>query len=90
MKTESNQFATDITIRVIGISPSGFWLFAENEELFLSFKEFPWFENAPVKSVFNVQKQGRNGFCWPDLDVDLTLDSIKSHDKYPLKATVLK
>jgi hypothetical protein len=36
--------------------------------------------------VFNVEKQGRSGFCWPDLDVDLTLDGIKHPDKYPLKA----
>nr|WP_276521657.1 DUF2442 domain-containing protein [Shewanella sairae] len=62
-------------------------MFAGGEEHFLSFKEFPWFESAPVKAVFNVEKQGRSGFYWPDLDIDLMLEGIKHPEKYPLKAS---
>ncbi|EGU42445.1 DUF2442 domain-containing protein [Vibrio scophthalmi] len=83
---KSKQLGTNTLVKVLGVSPFGLWLLAENEEHFLSFEEFPWFENAPVKAVFNVEKQGRSGFCWPDLDVDLTLDGIKHPDQYPLKA----
>jgi hypothetical protein len=74
------------SIKVLGVSPFGLWLLAENEEFFLSFEEFPWFKSAPVDAIFNVEKQGRFGFCWPDLDVDLTLDGIKHPENYPLKA----
>ncbi|WP_299695479.1 DUF2442 domain-containing protein [uncultured Vibrio sp.] len=73
-------------VKVLGVNPLGLWLLAEGEEHFLSFEEFPWFKNATVESVFNVEKQGRSGFCWPELDVDLTLDGIKHPEKYPLKA----
>lgn len=83
---KSEQLGKNTSVKVLGVNPFGLWLLADNEEHFLSFKEFPWFENAPVKAVFNVEKQGRSGFCWPDLDVDLTLDGIKHPDKYPLKA----
>ncbi|MGL4449068.1 MAG: DUF2442 domain-containing protein [Shewanella sp.] len=86
MKMKSERLGKDTSVRVLGVNPLGFWLLADNEEHFLSFDQFPWFQNAPVKAVFNVEKQGRNGFCWPDLDVDLTLDGIKNPDKYPLKA----
>ncbi|ABX51729.1 MULTISPECIES: DUF2442 domain-containing protein [Shewanella] len=83
---KSEQLGKDTSVRVLGVNPLGLWLLADNEEHFLSFEEFPWFQSAPVKAVFNVEKQGRSGFCWPDLDVDLTLDGIKNPDKYPLKA----
>jgi len=67
--------------------PHGLWLLAKEEEHFLSFEKFPWFENAPVSAMFNVEQQGRDGFCWPDLDVDLSLDGIIHPDeKYPLIA----
>jgi hypothetical protein len=52
----------------------------------LSFEAFPWFKDAAVSAVFNVEEQGQDGFCWPDLDVDLSMDGIKHPDKYPLKA----
>lgn len=84
MKLE--QLGKNISVKVLGVNPLGLWLLAENEEHFLSFEEFPWFKTAPVNAIFNVEKQGRSGFCWPDLDVDLTLDGIKHSDKYPLKA----
>ena len=83
---KSEQLGKDTSVRVLGVNPLGLWLLADNEEHFLSFEEFPWFQSAPVKAVFNVEKQGRSGFCWPDLDVDLTLDGIKNPVKYPLKA----
>ncbi|WP_241909327.1 DUF2442 domain-containing protein [Vibrio breoganii] len=86
MKMKSEQLGKNTSVKVLGVNPLGLWLLAENEEHFLSFEEFPWFKTAPVNAVFNVEKQGRNGYCWPELDVDLTLDGIKNPDKYPLKA----
>jgi len=71
---------------VLGVTPHGLWLLAKEEEHFLSFKEFPWFKNAPVSAVFNVEPQGQDGFCWPDLDVDLSMDGINHPEKYPLVA----
>jgi len=73
-------------VKVLGITTHGLWLLAQEEEHFLSFKQFPWFENAAVSAVFNVEKLGRDGFCWPDLDVDLSMDGINHPEKYPLVA----
>ena len=82
----SELLGENTSVKVLGVNPLGLWLFAGNEEHVLSFEEFPWFQNASVKSVFNVERQGRTGFCWPDLDVDLTLDGIKHPENYPLQA----
>jgi hypothetical protein len=86
MKVRSEQHGTNTSVEVLGVTPHGLWLFAKGEEHFLSFELFPWFKNATVNAVFNVESQGRDGFCWPDLDVDLNIDGIKNPEKYPLIA----
>jgi len=55
------------------------------EEYFLPFKSFPWFKNAQVASVLKVKLLHRRHLYWPDLDIDLELESIRHPEKYPLK-----
>lgn len=69
---------------VTNISPHGFWLFIADEELFLSFKEFPWFKDASVAELGNVQWPQPHHLYWPDLDVDLAVESIRHPKKFPL------
>ncbi|MEW6531344.1 MAG: DUF2442 domain-containing protein [Thermodesulfobacteriota bacterium] len=71
-------------VEVTNISRHGLWILIGEEELFLPFDEFPWFKDAPLQAILNVQLQGREQLHWPDLDVDLTLDSIRHPDRYPL------
>ena len=35
-------------------------------------------------NVLNVTTPSKNHFYWPDLDIDLHLDSFKNPKKYPL------
>jgi hypothetical protein len=74
---------------VTDISPHGIWLFANEEEFFLPYEGFPWFKEAPVAAVFNVQQESAEHFYWPDLDVDLSLESIRHPEKFPLIAKPL-
>ncbi len=37
------------------ISQHGIWLSLGDRQLFLSYQDFPWFRNAPVSAVLNVQ-----------------------------------
>ena len=69
---------------VTNISPHGFWLFIADEELFLSFKEFPWFKDASVAALVNVQWPQPHHLYWPELDVDLAVESIRHPKKFPL------
>jgi hypothetical protein len=71
---------------VTNISRHGVWLLVDDRELFMPFDEFPWFKNAPVESVLNLERRSENHLYWPGLDVDLTIDSIENPSKYPLKA----
>jgi hypothetical protein len=68
------------------ISEHGIWLSLRHQELFLSYQDFPWFENAPVSAVLNVQLPQPHHLYWPDLDIDLSVESIKHPERFPLVA----
>ncbi|OHB80373.1 MAG: hypothetical protein A2W31_02170 [Planctomycetes bacterium RBG_16_64_10] len=71
-------------VEVSRISPHGIWLLLGSEELFLPFKEFPWFRDAPVGAVLHVERPQPHHLYWPDLDADLSVDSIYHPEKFPL------
>src|SRR5580693_2508405 len=73
---------------VTNVSPHGFWLFIGERELFVSFNQFPWFREASVREITNVQLASPHRLYWPDLDVDLAVDSIEHPEKYPLVSQV--
>jgi len=71
-------------VEVSNISKHGLWLFVRGDEFFLPYNKFPWFKDAVVGAILNVELPHPDHVYWPDLDVDLELDAIKSPDKYPL------
>jgi hypothetical protein len=78
--------ATTSTIEVTNISKHGLWLLTSDGEHFLPFDEFPWFRDAPVGQVLNVEEPTAGHYHWPDLDVDLSLQIIRNPERFPLKA----
>jgi uncharacterized protein DUF2442 len=75
-----------LAVEVTNISAHGVWLLAHNKELFMSYDDFPWFKNQTVKAILNIEEQSPNHFYWPDIDVDLTLESIERPKHFPLKS----
>lgn len=71
---------------VTNISRHGFWLILDEEEMFLSFEEFPWFKNASVDDILSVSLLQPDHLFWPKLDVDLAVDSIKHPELFPLRS----
>jgi Protein of unknown function (DUF2442) len=75
-------------IEVTNISKHGFWLLTPSGEHFLPFKDFPWFRDAPVAQILNVEEPSPGHCYWPDLDVDLSLQIIRTPERFPLAAKV--
>jgi len=71
---------------VTNISANGLWLLAGGVEHFLPFDEFPWFKDAPVGKILNVEEPTPGHFYWPDLDVDLGVETIENPQRFPLRA----
>lgn len=68
------------------ISRHGIWLLLHEKEYFLSFENFPWFKGAAVSAIQDVKLLNPNHLYWPDLDVDLSVESIKHPKLFPLVA----
>lgn len=73
---------------VTNVSQHGLWLLLGYEELFLDFKQFPWFKNAPIGKVLNVEQASAQHLYWPDLDIDLDVESIRHPQRFPLVSRV--
>lgn len=71
-------------VEVTNISQHGFWILLRNEELFLPFTEFPWFRNATVGKILHVELPSPDHLYWPELDVDLAVESVRHPDRFPL------
>jgi Protein of unknown function (DUF2442) len=83
MNSASPGTATSVP-EVTNVSAHGLWLLLDGEELFLPFAKFPWFRNAPIGGVTHVERPAPHHLRWPDLDVDLAVESIRDPDAYPL------
>ena len=78
--------AATSAIEVTNISKHGFWVLVDGCELLVPFEDFPWFKNATVEAILRLEQPAPGHLRWPDLDVDLALDSIENPERYPLKS----
>ena len=62
----------------------GFWLLLEVEELLVPFAQFPWFRKATIDQLWDVQWPTPDHLYWPQLDVDLSVESIRNPEAFPL------
>ena len=71
-------------VEVTNVSTHGFWLLLRGGEYFVPFAEFPWFRDAPIGKLLNVTLPAAHHLYWPDLDVDLAVESILHPERFPL------
>lgn len=71
---------------VTNVSRHGFWLLLDGEELLVSFEHFPWFRQATIEQISDVQWPTPDHLYWPQLDVDLAVESIRTPSAFPLMA----
>lgn len=76
---------TDIsTAEVTHVSKHGFWLLIAEEELLVPFEHFPWFKKATIEQLSNVQLLTPDHLYWPQLDADVSVESIRDPLAFPL------
>jgi len=66
------------------ISRQGLRLRVGREELFLAFADFPWFRQAPIEKIRRIEQPSPEHLFWPELDIDLSLESIRHPERFPL------
>ena len=73
-----------LAAEVTHVSRHGFWLLLNNEELLVPFAEFPWFKQATIEQLSAVEWPSENHLYWPQLDVDLSVESVRNPKAFPL------
>jgi hypothetical protein len=73
-----------LKVELANVSPRGLWLLLDDREVFVPFREFPWFAKASIEQLAAVERPSENHLYWPLLDVDLAVDSLDHPNRYPL------
>ena len=71
---------------VTSIDTHGIWVYVAGREYFLPYADYPWFRDARVSDLVNVELLHGVHLHWPSLDVDLAVDSLEDPERYPLTA----
>ncbi len=71
-------------VEVTHISAHGFWLLLGDEELAVPYAAFPWFKKATVERILAVERPTENHLYWPQLDIDLSVESLRNPEAFPL------
>ncbi len=83
----SNALGTPTSnVEITNVSALGLHLLAGTEELFLSYEDFPWFREASIRAISHVTEPAPGHFHWPELDIDLCLETIRHPERFPLLA----
>jgi hypothetical protein len=81
--TPTNSLAAEVT----HVSRDGLWLLLDGEELLLSFERFPWFRRGSIEQVSRVERPTRDHLYWRELDIDLSVESIRRPEAFPLMSS---
>ena len=84
MEMNSSRNTYDTLVNVLMINAQGIMISVLGHDYFLSYNRIPWMQDAPIRSVLNVRMSGSEAIEWPDLDVDLEIDSLQHPERYPL------
>jgi len=75
-------------VEVTNVSTHGFWLLLGGQELFVSFEHFPWFKDVPIGKLLRIELPQAHHLYWPDLDIDLAVESLDHPERFPLVSQV--
>jgi len=72
-----------LEVEVQNIGPQGIWLLVRDREYFLSHQDFPWFKEAKLSDILEVELC-RDHLHWTKLDVDLEIEALENPKNFPL------
>ena len=77
---------TTLGAEVTNISGHCVWMLIYDEEVSLPYSEFPWFKAATIQQILNVLRPSADHLYWLDLDIDLSVETVRLPERFPLNA----
>lgn len=81
-KSSARGKSTSVEVEVLGLTPHALWISVGGLEHMLDYVRFPWFREATIADVLQVEARFDHLF-WPTLDVDLHVDSLSNPERFP-------
>ena len=75
---------SNTSVSVLMINGQGIMISVRGQDYFLSYNRIPWMREASINDVLTIQMCGNEAVEWPNLDVDLEIDSLRHPERYPL------
>jgi Protein of unknown function (DUF2442) len=75
-------------VEITNFSKHGFWLLIADKERFVAFDQFPSFKDASIGHLLNVEFPSAHHLYWPDLHVDIAVESLDHPERFPLVSKV--
>jgi hypothetical protein len=75
-------------VEITNVSGDGFSLRIGRKKRFVRFEDFPWFRDASIAQLTSVTLPSPHHLHWPELDVDLAVESLDHPERYPLVSRV--
>ncbi len=79
-----------LTAEVTNLSKDCFWLLLDDERLAIRILDFPCFKAATIEQLSTIERPTENHLYWPELDVDLSVESIRKPEDFPLISKVFE
>ena len=73
-----------LEVEICNIDAHGFWVFVKGKEYVLSYEDYPWFKDAKIGDIIDVELLHESHLHWPTLDVDLDVASLEDPSQTPL------
>ena len=73
-------------VEIGNIGSHALWVLVADREYCIPYEKFPWFREATIAQLLNVQLLHGEHLYWPDIDVDLSLSIINAPERFPLIA----
>lgn len=75
-----------LSAEIANIGSQALWVLVDDKEYCLPYDQFPWFRNATIAQITNIQLLHNNHLYWPDMDIDLSLSILDNPSQFPLIA----
>ncbi|MFZ4616017.1 MAG: DUF2442 domain-containing protein [Rectinemataceae bacterium] len=73
-------------VEIVQVTRFGIWLASGDEEFWLDYRQYPWFQSTTTDAVCDVTEPSPGHYYWPRLDVDLEIEGLRNPENYPLIA----
>ena len=69
---------------ITNISPFGIWLLSNGKEYFIDYDDYPFFKDASIKQIADVETDFFGNLHWKELDADIELELLENPEKFNL------